>query len=318
MFDNLELALEEIENLEDARIFAHDVGNILQRLDFSLSMLQAYDAFHGDLETEIIPVEEAYNGMVQSLHGWQSELRDREAELKRDMDSRIRRLKLWRYKQKEIEVPQELMCSPETILRRHLENARETEDTKENLRNARELCEEITGTVDDFSRYIQGDVSDEPETDLYLVADKVLKFRTPKIEEYPLTSSIGFEEGDFTARINPYSLKRIITNFLQNSERSIRKKIVGGSTPEAYNPHVSLTAVYQNEGLNFTFWDNGIGIPQHKLSEIFDKGVTGGGGQGLGLYGVKKQVERYDGKVWAESELGKWAKLHVVLPVEQT
>jgi signal transduction histidine kinase/CheY-like chemotaxis protein/HPt (histidine-containing phosphotransfer) domain-containing protein len=77
----------------------------------------------------------------------------------------------------------------------------------------------------------------------------------------------------------------------------------------------------RNDGeavLHFTVSDTGIGIPQEKLSTIFeaftqvDAGTTRCfGGTGLGLTISSRLAQIMGGRVWAESELGKGSKFHV-------
>lgn len=68
--------------------------------------------------------------------------------------------------------------------------------------------------------------------------------------------------------------------------------------------------------------DNGIGIPEHHLSNIFRifKRLHGpakyGGGTGAGLTIAKKIVERYGGNLWVESIAGEGSTFYFTLPVE--
>ena len=71
-----------------------------------------------------------------------------------------------------------------------------------------------------------------------------------------------------------------------------------------------------------TYWveDNGAGIPEDKREKIFelffrlDPGRTEG--EGLGLTIVKQALERMDGEIEVESEVGKGSRFRVVLPGE--
>lgn len=75
--------------------------------------------------------------------------------------------------------------------------------------------------------------------------------------------------------------------------------------------------------LHFVVKDTGIGIQKDKLEQIFevfnqaDTSVTRQyGGTGLGLAIVYRLVQRMNGQVWVESEVGKGSAFHVILPVE--
>ena len=67
--------------------------------------------------------------------------------------------------------------------------------------------------------------------------------------------------------------------------------------------------------------NEGSGIPQDKRKIIFDKFVRidikelgKQMGTGLGLYNTKEIIEKHGGRIWAESEEGKWADFIFVLP----
>jgi signal transduction histidine kinase len=65
--------------------------------------------------------------------------------------------------------------------------------------------------------------------------------------------------------------------------------------------------------------DTGIGIPEDKISKIFEEfyQVEGGkhGGTGLGLAITKRLVEEHGGKIWVESQLGKGSTFYFTLPI---
>jgi two-component system NtrC family sensor kinase len=67
--------------------------------------------------------------------------------------------------------------------------------------------------------------------------------------------------------------------------------------------------------------NEGYGIPRDKREVIFDKFVRldmkelgRQVGTGLGLYNTKEIVEKHGGKIWAESDEGKWADFFFTLP----
>jgi PAS domain S-box-containing protein len=83
-------------------------------------------------------------------------------------------------------------------------------------------------------------------------------------------------------------------------------------------PHIEIGA--SQEGENVTLWvkDNGIGfdIKYHeRIFEIFQRlhRLEDYPGTGIGLALVKKAMDRMNGKVWAESKLGEYAKFYLTL-----
>ena len=72
--------------------------------------------------------------------------------------------------------------------------------------------------------------------------------------------------------------------------------------------------------LRFVVSDTGIGIPQEKQWQIFgpfvqvDASTTRRyGGTGLGLAICKRLVDRYGGRIWVESELGRGSTFFIAL-----
>lgn len=80
----------------------------------------------------------------------------------------------------------------------------------------------------------------------------------------------------------------------------------------------------QESELLISVADTGIGIPKEDFDSLFGKffrasNVTKNGlsGTGLGLFVVKAYVERWQGKVWIESEQGKGTTVFVRIPIPE-
>lgn len=87
--------------------------------------------------------------------------------------------------------------------------------------------------------------------------------------------------------------------------------------PLADNSFVKITVVTDEQKVNITVSDNGIGIDKKYHEKIFDmfyrvskKSV----GSGLGLYIVKETVDRLNGSFHLESEPGIGTTFHIILP----
>ncbi len=88
-----------------------------------------------------------------------------------------------------------------------------------------------------------------------------------------------------------------------------------------YGSEVKVTAQTEDGLVHLTFTDQGIGIPQDQLENIFDTfyqikhtKTHNSKGLGIGLSVVRRIAEAHEGIVWAESEIGKGSTFHVLLP----
>ena len=91
-------------------------------------------------------------------------------------------------------------------------------------------------------------------------------------------------------------------------------------TPAGGRVEVSLGVTPQE--VITTVSDTGMGIPKEAMPHLFNKffrvsntAQKAQKGTGLGLYIAKSIVEKLNGKIWVESELGKGSKFHFTLPL---
>ena len=105
-------------------------------------------------------------------------------------------------------------------------------------------------------------------------------------------------------------LRQVLENLLSNAAKYTR---VGGE--------ITLDGVVKGEQVLFRVRDSGMGIAPRDQPYVFDKFYrcqTDDGddieGTGLGLAIVKSIIERHNGRVWLESEVGKGSTFSVSLP----
>ncbi len=108
-------------------------------------------------------------------------------------------------------------------------------------------------------------------------------------------------------------MKQLVINLLHNASKF---------TPEG--GHVWVTIEEEVVSCRIVVEDNGIGIPEDQLEQIFDhfhqadgSATRRHGGTGIGLAICKNIVEWHDGRIWVENVPGKGARFVVVIPKKQ-
>lgn len=101
----------------------------------------------------------------------------------------------------------------------------------------------------------------------------------------------------------------ILTNLLSNAVKYTREE-----------PNISLTGSVDENHIIITVSDNGVGIPQDELNQIFERFFrattsVGVSGTGVGLSLVKELVHLHKGFVKVESTLGKGTIFEIRLPL---
>jgi len=88
------------------------------------------------------------------------------------------------------------------------------------------------------------------------------------------------------------------------------------------NGNITIESQNYNSNIELSVKDNGIGIPQQNLTQLFridskysTPGTEKEHGTGLGLILCREFVEKHGGQIWAESEEGKGSVFHFTLPI---
>lgn len=111
---------------------------------------------------------------------------------------------------------------------------------------------------------------------------------------------------------NDTLLSIVMKNLIENSIQFTRPDLVE-------KPFIRIACQSQADQVVITVEDNGIGIEEDQLSKIFDlyfRGTSRSNGNGLGLYLVKKALERMGGTIAVQSTFGKGTKFTILLGVE--
>lgn len=158
------------------------------------------------------------------------------------------------------------------------------------------------------------------------------------------------DKGEFKLKISQIDLHEIINQAIQNTQLLIDQR--GGSITKQLNatksnvvadklhltnivfnlidnavkytketPNIVISTRDAENGIEITIKDNGIGISKDNLRKIFDKffrvptgNVHNVKGFGLGLSYVKAVVEKHNGTIHVESEIGKGSTFKILMP----
>lgn len=119
----------------------------------------------------------------------------------------------------------------------------------------------------------------------------------------------GISVGNDSIITDETKLRQIITNLLGNALKFTQKGTI-----------TLNTEIINNEFIQFSVKDTGIGISSNNLSLIFERFKQAEksttqifGGTGLGLTISKAYVEMLGGKIWVESELGKGSTFYFTI-----
>lgn len=123
-------------------------------------------------------------------------------------------------------------------------------------------------------------------------------------------------------RIND-SISSVLQNFAtdKNKINGILTNVIKNAIKFTAQGAIDIIVEKQESGVLIKVKDTGIGIPEDKVEAIFDRFIQadisntrGYEGSGLGLSISKAYIELLQGKIWAESELGKGSTFFIFLP----
>ena len=81
------------------------------------------------------------------------------------------------------------------------------------------------------------------------------------------------------------------------------------------NGKIIVKAIADLKFITVTITDSGVGITPEILPHVFNRGISGSGGTGIGLALCRKMVEAHGGDIWIDSEQGKGTTVTFTLPI---
>lgn len=146
------------------------------------------------------------------------------------------------------------------------------------------------------------------EVDIQALFDYFREFYSIHIENNGIQLDISVQQSE-PFRTDEVALKLIIQNLLSNAFKYQRR-----DNPDK---RVSLTATVVDQQISIGVKDNGIGIGEKDVGQVFNlfyRASDQVAGAGFGLYNVKGIVTKLGGKITVDSAPGEGTFFNVVLP----
>lgn len=168
---------------------------------------------------------------------------------------------------------------------------------------------------------LKADRVDSDEFDVYPVESDIVEIVRKSVEELrPLAEqkkiSIDFIADHARTPLVPVDSSHIEESFVNLIENAIHYTNEGGKVKVEIRSDADAVVV--------SVFDTGIGIPVEDESKIFTRFFraknaieSGVHGSGLGLFIVKRIVEKHGGKIWFESKEGHGSTFFVSFPIEK-
>jgi signal transduction histidine kinase len=184
-----------------------------------------------------------------------------------------------------------------------------------------EECERLINSVNsilDLSRMDAGMMEYNMERySLYpLIEKSVIKIK-PIAEKKKIKLDVKLDNKLPFVNIDAEKICQVLDNLLSNALKftpEMGKVMLTGSLIDKKTPnHVTNK---KGESIVVSVSDNGCGISENSIKEIFDKfKIFHGKGTGLGLYITRHIVTAHGGNIWVKSEKGKGSIFSFTLPV---
>jgi len=106
--------------------------------------------------------------------------------------------------------------------------------------------------------------------------------------------------------VNMTDLRRVLSNIINNSIESF----------DAEKRTINVSLFLRDNIVEITVKDDGKGISEKDLKNLFQKGVTlKSHGTGLGLYHADQTIKNWGGKIKIDSEISKGTVIQILLPI---
>ena len=204
--------------------------------------------------------------------------------------------------------------TPLTILKNHLEGFEDDiiKMNPEEIKICKEQIENLTSIIEDLPQIIDaekgaGEIKVEA-FDLHQLLQQIISGLKVQFDKKKISLKI-LSSQQTVITTDRYKLSQAIYNILTNAYKYT-------------DPHGKVSVSYENDhdDLLIVIEDNGIGISPEDQEKIFDayyrsRDAMNTTGEGIGLFVVKENLEKIQGTIAVESEIGSGSKFIIRIPL---
>ena len=177
---------------------------------------------------------------------------------------------------------------------------------KDNSQVFSSASDRIARTVSSFIHFARLDEAEFGKVDVHEGIDNTL---TLLQQEIKAGTSVVKEYGNIPEiACYPGELNQVFMHLLTNAAQAIKGK---GA--------ITIRTFFENENVHVQIADTGVGISQEQMQRLFDPEFAKVGPRvkaGLGLFTSYNIIQKHQGEIKVESEIGKGSTLTVILPVD--
>ena len=315
---NIEPLLESL-SIEDSNI-----GEIKAWFSENMTRFEASELLNQVVPTILMTIHDAitYNALLDYRNNLERKVEERTAELKRTRDTLARTVELLRDAQSvrdrfftnishEFRTPLTLILGPaKDIIDKSGEY--KTKQNAEMIKRSATRLLSLVNQILDITKLEAGKMTLEiSEQDIIPLLKELFISFAPLAERKKITFKFNITEENLYVYIDDDKIEKIIDNLLSNAFKF---------TPEG--GRIELKMRRNEEYVEISIQDSGIGIPNEKISKIFDRFYQVDEthkreyeGTGIGLALSKELTELHKGKIGIESEEGKGTIVTISVPL---
>lgn len=186
------------------------------------------------------------------------------------------------------------------------------DDTQENMSMIKTSCHKAMAIINDLLEVARNDNSDVMNKETVDLNEFLRNIVTvwQRVHEFNNQLVLNVPGMPVHAEINPEKFQRVLDNLISNAAKFSK----------TYDK-IEITLNSTRQYILIEVKDNGLGIPQALLPQIFDrfskagrKGLNGEKSTGLGLSISRQIVEKHDGRIEVQSEEGVGSVFTIRLP----